>query len=231
METLKNPFGKEIKTGKVITINDLDYNSQRGAESGCICPECKAPLIAKMGDERVWHFSHEGGKICNNNKIIVNSMYNIFEEELNIKGYFVFPEYFSREDSFDSGKMIVSKTQTRMSEGFCTGIIINNILLVTLKFKKGLNKKLISTDSSMSTVEINVESMPEDLTREKIGSFLIDNEAYKHWLFCKTATDSKRNHCYKCGKMYAESMLRKGRYGKIACLNCIERFRMNIADF
>ena len=34
----------------------------RGAACGCLCPECGSPLVAKLGDEREWHFAHEAGQ-------------------------------------------------------------------------------------------------------------------------------------------------------------------------
>ena len=34
----------------------------RGAACGCFCPECASPLVAKLGDEREWHFAHEAGQ-------------------------------------------------------------------------------------------------------------------------------------------------------------------------
>lgn len=35
---------------------------ERGAACDCFCPECGAPLLAKQGNEKVWHFAHEGGR-------------------------------------------------------------------------------------------------------------------------------------------------------------------------
>jgi hypothetical protein len=34
----------------------------RGAACGCFCPECASPLVAKLGEEREWHFAHEAGQ-------------------------------------------------------------------------------------------------------------------------------------------------------------------------
>jgi len=35
---------------------------ERGAACGCSCPECGSPLVAKQGNEKEWHFAHEGGQ-------------------------------------------------------------------------------------------------------------------------------------------------------------------------
>jgi Competence protein CoiA-like family len=35
---------------------------ERGVACACFCPECTSPLIAKHGDEKVWHFAHAAGQ-------------------------------------------------------------------------------------------------------------------------------------------------------------------------
>lgn len=35
---------------------------QRGAACGCFCPECKSPVVAKHGEDHVWHFAHEASQ-------------------------------------------------------------------------------------------------------------------------------------------------------------------------
>ena len=34
------------------------FSVPRGRDCGCICQSCSAPLIARQGDVRVWHFAH-----------------------------------------------------------------------------------------------------------------------------------------------------------------------------
>ena len=38
-------------------------NVPRGKGSGCVCPRCKVPLVAKRGNERVHHFAHDPGTL------------------------------------------------------------------------------------------------------------------------------------------------------------------------
>jgi hypothetical protein len=35
---------------------------ERGQSCACFCPECASPLVAKQGDENVWHFAHVAGQ-------------------------------------------------------------------------------------------------------------------------------------------------------------------------
>ena len=32
--------------------------AERGKACACVCPECNAPLLARQGEERAWHFAH-----------------------------------------------------------------------------------------------------------------------------------------------------------------------------
>lgn len=36
----------------------------RGLACDCVCPQCKAPMIARQGDEKVWHFAHQSLSDC-----------------------------------------------------------------------------------------------------------------------------------------------------------------------
>lgn len=48
------PFGLRESDGAIIDV----YAVQRGRGCGCICPSCQTPLIARQGEEKVWHFAH-----------------------------------------------------------------------------------------------------------------------------------------------------------------------------
>ena len=46
-----------LATGMMIGINEV----ANGLECGCVCAACRAPLIARQGAIRRWHFSHAPG--------------------------------------------------------------------------------------------------------------------------------------------------------------------------
>lgn len=48
------PFGLETQTGELIDVTSVPS----GKGCGCICPSCKAPLIARKGEINEWHFAH-----------------------------------------------------------------------------------------------------------------------------------------------------------------------------
>jgi len=48
------PFGLRESDEAIVDV----YAVKRGRECGCICPSCGTPLIARQGEEKVWHFTH-----------------------------------------------------------------------------------------------------------------------------------------------------------------------------
>lgn len=48
------PFGLRESDGAIIDA----YAVSRGRRCGCICPSCQTPLIARQGEEKVWHFAY-----------------------------------------------------------------------------------------------------------------------------------------------------------------------------
>lgn len=49
------PFGIDKETGRMREVGDVP----RGRRCGCVCPCCKAGLVAKQGSEKEWHFAHD----------------------------------------------------------------------------------------------------------------------------------------------------------------------------
>lgn len=49
---MRTPFG--LKDGRILAPDDVES----GLACGCACPGCGAPLVAKKGPEKVWHFAH-----------------------------------------------------------------------------------------------------------------------------------------------------------------------------
>lgn len=47
---------------------------ESGRACACICPECEAPLIAKKGEKRIWHFAHEGAACENGAETAIHRM-------------------------------------------------------------------------------------------------------------------------------------------------------------
>lgn len=49
------PFGYKVSTDQLVDVQQVPS----GKRCGCICPSCKAPLVARKGTKKVWHFAHD----------------------------------------------------------------------------------------------------------------------------------------------------------------------------
>ena len=76
MADLKNPFA--MRDGCIVMIEDIPI-SERGLKCNCVCPACKEPFEARLGDIRVHHFAHSG-EGCDEEAAFLNGMYTIVQE-------------------------------------------------------------------------------------------------------------------------------------------------------
>ena len=49
------PFGYETSQNQLVDVQSVPS----GKKCGCICPSCRAPLVARKGNKNVWHFAHD----------------------------------------------------------------------------------------------------------------------------------------------------------------------------
>ena len=49
------PFGYSESEDRLVDVHQV----QSGKLCGCICPSCKAPLVARKGSKKIWHFAHD----------------------------------------------------------------------------------------------------------------------------------------------------------------------------
>ena len=75
---LRNPFG--LRNNQIILIEDID-KSENGLRCGCVCPACKEPFEARMGDIRRHHFAHSG-QGCDEINAYLTGLYMLLNEYL-----------------------------------------------------------------------------------------------------------------------------------------------------
>lgn len=76
MAILKNPFG--LRDGNIVMIEDVSLD-ERGLKCNCVCPACKDPFEARLGDVRTHHFAHSG-EGCDEEVAFLNGMYMLVQE-------------------------------------------------------------------------------------------------------------------------------------------------------
>lgn len=56
------PFGLRVSDSRMVAPTEVP----NGEGCGCVCPGCNAPLVAKQGAVKEWHFAHARGAECAN---------------------------------------------------------------------------------------------------------------------------------------------------------------------
>ena len=75
---LRNPFG--LQNGQIIMIEDID-KAHNGLRCNCVCPACKEPFLARMGDKNQHHFAHSG-KGCDEINAYMTGLYMLLADYL-----------------------------------------------------------------------------------------------------------------------------------------------------
>lgn len=75
---LRNPFG--LRDNRIILIEDLVKN-EKGLRCNCVCPSCKEPFEARMGEIRRHHFAHSG-QGCDEVNAYMTGLYMLLNEYL-----------------------------------------------------------------------------------------------------------------------------------------------------
>ena len=78
---LRNPFG--LRDNQIILIEDIPKD-QNGLRCNCVCPACKEPFEARMGDVRRHHFAHSG-QGCDEVNAYLTGLYMLLNEYISTK--------------------------------------------------------------------------------------------------------------------------------------------------
>ena len=78
------PFGLNA-SNVIIHIS----KASSGLACNCRCPACKAPLVARKGKKKIWHFAHSSGQSCGLS--LISSFANILNDLLNKGSHFYIP--------------------------------------------------------------------------------------------------------------------------------------------
>lgn len=130
---LKNPFA--IRDGKVISVSDLSPE-ESGLACNCSCYFCHVPMIARMGQVNVKHFSHSGTG-CNEEKTFRVLLYRLLKEVLEERCHMQLPGLYINyrlpifpSDEEKAKKSIMFSYKPFHSKDFICKEIIKPILLI-----------------------------------------------------------------------------------------------------
>ncbi|MCQ0110303.1 competence protein CoiA family protein [Zhouia amylolytica] len=220
---VKLPFG--LKDGEIIHISEVE----KGLQSGCICPSCKVPLIARKGDNNIHHFAHHNEPSCEkgyetaihlaakkivkeNRKIIIPSLKEFISVPMGSK-------YICLVEEQEIGFDVVEEEKS-------VGPFIPD--LIALKGKKQLFIEIAVThfiddvkkekiiEYGVSTIEVDLSDLKEGFSLDELRDIVLIDTSNKKWVF-----NSKKEELEKECKIKLANEL-KSLSAEIECINCEE---------
>ncbi|WP_028765337.1 competence protein CoiA family protein [Shewanella colwelliana] len=175
-----------LKDNKLININQLDRDTERGSKCGCLCISCNSQLVARMGDHKAYHFAHGSDYNCSLESIqhqlakaiiatcisesITTSSNNPINTNLN---HSVVLKTVDLEKALADGELIADCFVNREHESFAIEIFYTN--------KKSSAHIERYHDLGISALEIDVSEMGLQLNRDELKRFVLD-DAPRKWL-------------------------------------------------
>lgn len=185
--------------GILVSIDEV----KNGLDCNCICPSCKAPLVARNnGEIREHHFAHYKNSSCatgyqtslhllakeliNEMKmIIIPPVYcDIFYENPNReKGY-----YFKKEEI--EKERLLAKVDVKLEikeNGIIPDIIVQSdnykvFVEIYVTHKVDETKKQIAKDNNIFMIEINLNKEDRLISKEKLSKYLFEDSSKSSWI-------------------------------------------------
>lgn len=188
VKTLKLPFG--LKGGILVHISEVP----QGAACGCVCPCCKAPLLARKGSIKIHHFAHKKGADCE--KSVETALHlaskQILEEHKGIN----LPAVQIDLETYRDPIPVSPERAFRLDEVRAekrTGDIVPDILaysggvplLIEIRVTHEVDKAKAAKIRKLgiSAIEIDLSSFCRNFTREELAEAVIRQTDNKKWVF------------------------------------------------
>lgn len=171
---------------RLININQLDRDTERGLKCNCFCISCGSILIARMGDDKAYHFAHSSDSNCSAESIqhqlakaiiaesisdsITTSYNNPIYTQL---GYEVKLDSVELEKPLAGGQLIADCFINQDSKSFAIEIFYTN--------KKDTVHIEQYHDLGIPALEIDVSGMDLHLSRDELKDFVL-HSAPRKWL-------------------------------------------------
>lgn len=187
MINIKNPFG--LRNNNIITVYDLNPDTERGLRCNCVCPLCRGEFEAKMGDVREWHFAHSG-EPCDRTKQFVNSVFLLTQQILLDEKQMNYPGYKQNgHHVFDSGIIGINNLEIMYrADGMAEAIVLNGnklALRIALDIDYCVGG-VVHEVEDMSTLLIDLTSI-SGLDTEGFRKRICKTLNNKTWIYCKRA--------------------------------------------
>lgn len=170
---LRNPFG--LRDNQIILIEDIP-KSENGLRCNCVCPACKEPFEARMGNIRRHHFAHSV-QGCDEINAYLTGLYMLLNEYLSsgqplysppvIVAFDLSAHYFCTEENICDHTRLLSASQDKDRE-ICLyeGKLVHFTSSVIVKDTKNCPKAILA---ELSGRQLAVRITPPD-TVCKLGT-------------------------------------------------------------
>jgi hypothetical protein len=168
---------------------------KRGLECNCICPACHSALIARKGKKMREHFAHYNSEECSIG--YETSIHMLAKEVLSKEKCLSIPQLDMPCETYESG-LIADQMQIRLDEvlleksiGDITPDIIvkakgqSLLIEIYVTHKIDETKYLKIRELGISTLEIDLSKIHNEITYKELETILLSNNANKKWIYNK----------------------------------------------
>ena len=180
-----------LRNGTSVHISEVE----RGLKSGCICPACGQPLIAKKGSQMKHHFAHKSGIFCD--KAVETSLHYAAKDIIAESCVFRIPAAYVTFPNSGKAPLLLSDAKEiridRVDVETATDCIVPDLILysggkrlmVEIYVTHAVDeaKREAIQNLGISTLEIDLSSEDRDITRESLREILLKDSSRKRWIY------------------------------------------------
>ena len=178
-------YAYDTKLDKYVDVNE----AQKRRFGDYICPDCKEPLIIRKGDKRVWHFAHKKYTYCSSE----TSLHIAAKKILQDSNFIYLPKRQNVLNNMLGETVKIDKVDIEPK--------IENVrpdILITLENRQQIAIEIAVTHKvesekleklqklGLSTIEIDLSNIDQDITLEELRIFILSDNEHKYWLYDST---------------------------------------------
>lgn len=187
------PFA-ESEGGTLVNVESVP----RGKKCGCICPECRGPLIAYKPRQstKMAYFGHEPGAACDRPRALETMLHKLAKQLIEERKEVFLPAVFdeSQDVLWPGGMFRPESVRLEVKvPGMRPDIIASSgqkllFIEVAVWHKVGAEKFALISERRQSTIEIDLAKWRDETDKAVLEQAII-REAPRVWLFNRVASD------------------------------------------
>lgn len=180
-----------LKDGEITSIDEVE----RGAECGCVCPACGAPLMARKGKKMMHHFAHCAGNDCEYGYEF--SLRLAVKEILTKAGKITLPPVSVKfPNSYKSNELVSEAREVpveRVGLEYRFDDVVPDIMVHTggeqffvgIRIAREMEEQKLNElqKADISVIEINLSRVMGTISIEELTEILLCNREEKQWKY------------------------------------------------